>query len=490
MPNILDRAISFVAPKWGAERQAYRQVSQMHASYTAAYPTRVSTPWSQSESLGGLPHLNLTVHRNLRDRARSLVENNPIASSILDRAVDNIVGPDGFQLQVLTADPTWNKQATLLMQGQNDNGMGWLDSADFNNFSWVQHQRLVCHGLLRDGDIGGALLSKGQVQLVPGDYISSPPQDRNAFLHDGIQLDPAGRVKSYSVMTYVDMQNRDWKPVAPKDMIFIANRRQVNQYRGETAYAQTFNLFDSQWGYLDAVVLAQKIAACLAIFITKKDVTGNIKGLSTGKNVSGQPQRKLKLEPGMVQVLENGEEISQTNPQQPGQGFSENMRMLFRIVGIAFGIPLEYILMDFSGVSGPTVKAATLAAQRTFERYQRQLIDEYYSRLYRWRISKFIKEGVLEDRPDSFNHRWHAAPWPYLDIVKEIQARQLAIDTGLSTLTRENIADNIDPVQIREERAKELADMRLKNIPIYHTAFVMDEPDAPPAPTGGIVNAS
>src|SRR6185503_10246995 len=112
------------------------------------YPTRTSTPWRQSESMSGIPSLTQNVSRLMRDRSRSLVDNNALASSILNRTVENVVG-NGFQPQALTADGDWNKRAEALLQA-------WFPFADFKGRSFVQHQRIVCSALLRDGDVGGA----------------------------------------------------------------------------------------------------------------------------------------------------------------------------------------------------------------------------------------------------------------------------------------------------------------------------------------------
>ena len=54
--------------------------------------------------------------------------------------------------------------------------------------------------------------------------------------------------------------------------------------------------------------------------------------------------------------------------------------------------------MDWSEVSGQTAKAVMLGCQRAFESTQKLLIDRDYSRVLRWRIAKFIKEGLLEPR--------------------------------------------------------------------------------------------
>jgi lambda family phage portal protein len=464
--NALDRLINFISPKWGAEREAYRNAKGLQAGYRGAYPTRLSTYWGQSESMTGLPHLNLWVHRQLRDRARSLVENNPIASSILNRAVENIVG-NGFKLQVLSDDPDWNKRAEALMRQ-------WFSTADFYGRPWLQHQKLVCYALLRDGDVGSALLKKGQLQLVEGDYISSEYRDGLAYLHDGIDLDSYGRPQNYTIMQYLDLKNRDWKKVPAKDFVFLANLRRVQQYRGETYFAQSFDLFDHLDGYINAAVVAAKIAACLSIFITKQGTTSAISNLPTLQNGQNQQQRAFKLEPGLVQMLQTGEGIQTVNPAQPGSSFDSTVKTLLRILGTNFGMPLEYVLLDFSTVSGQTAKASALQAQRSFESTQNLISDTYLSRVYRWRISKFINDGALEERPDAFTHRWHAEPWPYLDPVKEIQAQQLEIDAGLTTHRRALLSRGIDPDQLLAERAAELDTMRSTNIPILHTSLVQE----------------
>lgn len=465
--NWIDRVVNYISPERGAKRIAFRNAVELAASYKGAIATRNATPWSTSESMSGLPHLNQAVQRSMRDRARSLVENNPLASSILNRSVENIIG-NGLQVQALSDDPAWNEQAESLMRE-------WFPYADFHGRSWIQHQKLVATGLLRDGDVGGALLSKGQVQLVESDYISSPYTKTDAYLHDGVELDTFGRAVRYYIMTYLDLRNKEWRPVAAKDLLFVANMRRGAQYRGETYFAQSFSLFDSLDGYLNAVVLAQKIAACLAVFIRKNDPTGAVAGLGYGTNSDGKSQRQMTIEPGMIQTLGPGEDISQINPSQPGAGFSENIRMFVRLLGLSFGLPIEYALLDFTNVSGNTSKASALAAQRSFEAIQRLLMDEYFTPLYRWRISKFIKEGKLEDREDKFAHRWHAEPWPYLDPVKELQAVQLEIDTGLTTLRRQITARGGNPDQVITERAAEVEKMRGLNLPIYHSGYVMEQ---------------
>jgi len=465
--NFLDKVIGYFSPERAFHRAQFRKAADLMASYSGAYPTRASTPWSQSESIGGLPHLNLIVQRNLRDRARSLVENNVVASSMLDRAVENIVG-DGFQFQMASGNPDYNKKAEDLMNN-------WFGIMDFYGSSWVQHQRLAVYGLLRDGDIGGALLSRGQVQLVEGDYISSPFTRPMAFLHDGVEVDKFGRIVQFWVMQFVDLKKKEWRPVKARDFLFLANMRRRTQYRGEPCFAQCFDLFDSLAKYIDAVTMAQQIAACLAIFIKMNNPAAAVSGLRGACGKSGdEGYKQWKIAPGMIQALQPGEEIQQITPQQPGNDFSQNIRMFLRIIGLTLGMPLEYALLDYSGVSGQTAKGVDLRAQLAFERWQKLVIDEYLTRLVRWRLCKFVKEGLLEPRADGTQHIWHPKPWPYLDRVKELQAAKLAIDIGLSTEQEEILSRGGKPDKIAAQQAKELARKRKTGIPILHSTMVQE----------------
>src|SRR4051794_24545810 len=127
--NFIDKAITYVSPKWGAERAAYRAQGQIMASYSGAVPTRTATPWTasqQPQSRWALPYYD---RMRMVDRARQLDRDNPIANGMLTRATENVIG-EGFQLQCNSADPEWNKQAEALFDG-------WFPTADVNGLTWV-----------------------------------------------------------------------------------------------------------------------------------------------------------------------------------------------------------------------------------------------------------------------------------------------------------------------------------------------------------------
>ncbi len=465
--NWLDRAINYVNPQAGLKRMAARGAGQLMAGYRAAYPTRTSTPYGSSQSLGGLPHLNLAAQRNMRDRARSLCENDILAKSIIERATENIVGPDGMMFQMESSDADYNKRAEFLMNN-------WFGIMDFYGESWVEHQRLACKGFLRDGDFGAALLARGQVQQVQSDYVSSPFGRPMAFMHDGVELDKYGRTAQYWILNYVDLKKRSWTPVKPKDFLFVKRKSLVDQIRGETVFAQSFDLHDNIDKLPKAITMAMFMAACVGLFIENHNPTVATSGLSASLSGPNAGEKLFQMEPGFVQMGQIGERITQIKPEQPGGDFSPNMRMFIRLAGLAAGMPLEYVLMDFSQVSGPTAKAMDNAAHCAFETIQRTLIDNYYTPMARWRLSKFVKQGLLPPIPDGLAHRWRPRPWPFQDQLKELQAAKLKIDSGLSTERDEILALGGHPDRIAEQRKIELQRSRDNGVPILHSTYVQE----------------
>ena len=100
-------------------------------------------------------------------------------------------------------------------------------------------------------------------------------------------------------------------------------------------------------------------------------------------------------------------------------------------------------------------------------------------------MSKFIKAGAIEYRPDFFNHRWIAPRWPMLDPVKELQARQMEIDIGERTLDDLLKEQGKSAASMIERRSAELKAMRQGGVPVYHSMSFLAETTSPPAPAPG-----
>lgn len=90
-------------------------------------------------------------------------------------------------------------------------------------------------------------------------------------------------------------------------------------------------------------------------------------------------------------------------------------------------------------------------------------------RIYRWRISKWIKEGQLSARDDAWQHTWTAPGWAWIDPTKEVTAALMAVDSGIDTLTDVAAGMGRDFSEIVAKRQREIAMMTDAGIPILHS---------------------
>src|SRR5688500_2834618 len=104
-PNLVDKVVEFFAPARAAARMEARSFL---ASYRGGQTTRLDRAIPTSSGMTGWNHpLSGNTLTTLRDRARNLDRNNCLASSLLDRATENVIGC-GHRLQVRTKDTAWN----------------------------------------------------------------------------------------------------------------------------------------------------------------------------------------------------------------------------------------------------------------------------------------------------------------------------------------------------------------------------------------------
>src|SRR5690606_5711605 len=131
-------------------------------------------------------------------------------------------------------------------------------------------------------------------------------------------------------------------------------------------------------------------------------------------------------------------------------------------------------LLDFSKTNYSSARASMEQAYRRFRIEQRTFARTVLSRVYRWRVSKWINEGALTPRDDAWTHTWYGQSWPYLDPQKEAAGSLVAVDAGFSTLTEELAARGWTFQEWVEERGRELKAIEAAGIPMIHSTATRD----------------
>lgn len=466
----IERAIGAMSPAWQEHREMARARMEYarHAAdeirrlrnyaefgYRGAVQTRLESSWSASSSRTGTRHLRLENLQSMRDRSRGLDRNNVIAAGLLDRVVENVVG-SGFTPQATTPDRAWNRMAEQLWRD-------WEERCDVREYvEFRQMQALVLRAVLRDGDVGINLLPEThRLQAIEGDLIVTPNSRLvDSTVVDGVELNRVGRPLAFHISTGDTIGLGKTKPISAANFVFLPRLKRLNQVRGEPAFSQVFPLFDQVDGYLEAVVVAARMAACYGLlFREPSHVPGT---LPVKADAAGTNRPKVYLEPGMTKWIGEADEVIQVKPEQPTQSMPEFVATLLRFCGLHLGLPLELIYLDFSRTNYSSARAALLQAWRSFEALQLWFERRFLRRIWRWNVSHWIKEGELPDpgmvdgRPVMWDHQWQAPPWQWVDPVKEAQAIAMGLDLNLTTLRDEAAKLGRDWEDLLDQRIAEL----------------------------------
>lgn len=481
----LETAIARLAPGWAASRVAARVALDQAAraeslgAYRNASHTRIDRSAPTVRGAGADWTLERERdRRDLVDRGRQLEQNSPIAEALLSRATESVVG-GGFGLQAATADPAWNEQAEALWSAWAENG------ADVRGLSTLgELVDFVYRGWLRDGDVAVVRLASGSVRVVESDEIASPEGYSRPDLVDGVELDASGRPVAFHVLSQprtllVDRRaSYDRVRIPAEDVEFLARRQRAGQTRGLSAFSGVGWILDQVDGNVEAVTVANRMAACLGLVLKRKS---RMAGMATTTGADGIARRKLRLEPGGFIELDTDEDIGTVQGHAIEGNFVDFIRFLSRLASIAFGLPLELTLMDFERSNYSSARAALLQAWNVWRRHQRML-KSLYRRLYAWKVLAWMEAGLLPVREDAFAHSWIAPGWQWLDPVAEIQAAQASVDAGFDSRT--NIAHRLghELEDVVRAQARELELFRQAGVPLVRSILTRDPPRDDPAP--------
>lgn len=488
----LDGWIKAIAPGWGAEREAARlalsQAEKLSSSaYRGAFHSRTDRTAPTLRGAGPDWTLERTYdRREIVDRARQLEQNSILAEAMLSRATESVVGV-GYALQARTEDSEWNSQAEALWKAWNP----LADSRGLCSFDEIL--ALLYRSWLRDGDVGVVKQNSGTLRVLESDEIATPEGYGQPNMVDGVEVDSQGRVVAFHVLSgkpdaaFMGADRRlltDRVRVPARYVEFMARRQRLGQTRGISAFSGISWILDQLDGNLEAVTVANRMAACLGLVLKRK---ARLTGLATTTGADGIARKKLRLEPGSFMEVDPDEDIKtvQGNPQ--AQNLGDFLRILGRMASIAFGLPLEITFMDFERTNYSNARAALLQSWNVWRNHQKML-KVFCSRVYTWKLLNWIEDGLLPAREDALSHSWIAPGWQWLDPVAEIQSNLAAVDAGFKTRADivMQLGGDFEDVVAQQKREREL--MEEAELPIARSTLTRDEvvqPEEPEAADAG-----
>jgi lambda family phage portal protein len=237
--------------------------------------------------------------------------------------------------------------------------------------------------------------------------------------------------------------------VPAEEVIHIFESEYAGQVRGVSMVAAAIVKAWLLDHYDDAELDRKKTAAMFAGFITSKtpdamfadveDIAGSYTEegdpVSYGQN-AGEGDGNLVLEPGILQSLLPGEEITFSQPADVGGTYDVfQTRVLFHICA-AMGLPYAEVTGDMRGSNYSRSRQAMVQFRRQVEVSQwRTFIPQFCRAVWVRFITDAVLFGALDlpefaRNPRPFLRVRHITPaWPWVDPLKDRQAEKLAVES-------------------------------------------------------------
>lgn len=465
--NLLEKAMSFISPRWGMERMAFTEAQRY---YEAGEVNRFHHKWIPVNDKDQ-ENMDKTERDLIRARARWLERNSDMANAAITAIERNVVST-GIHLQARTDNEQLNKQIEQLFERwcRSDN----CDITGQQNF--YELQRMILRRKMVDGEIlvKKVMSSKRtgtvpfKLQAIRADMLdNSLMYGKNGnVIRSGIELNDVLKPVAYWIeqKTPDGYTTLDPKRIPAEDILHIWSKKYPDQIRGVSDLAVSIKRIKDTDEYLDAETIAAKIAACFSIFIIKPQ-------LQVGRNFhlkdkDGRPLTRVN--PGMITELGPGEDIKVAQPGRTSSTAKEFVNVHERLIGSGLGLSYEMMSRDFNHSSYSAARQGNLEDRKTFEPMQDWLIEHFCKPVYEAFLDAAVLAGEIDlpgywdDKERYQKSEWVAPGWASIDPTKETDADFKSLQNGMLTLSQQcaehgyDWRDQLDQMAREKEYAESL----------------------------------
>ena len=448
-----------------ASRFGFQRVKPIASkrTYAAAAVNRLTEDWStmlssaDTEVNGGA--------KKLRARARQMERDNPFVERYLKLLENNVLGATGIGLQMKVRDPDRYEGQKLVKGGYDvlanrtiENG--WEDwgrkgvCCTDGVTSWVGLQKLCLRSAARDGSCyivkhyGKNWNKYGfALQFLEADYLR---EDHNAVLGNGntvkmgIEFSPDGRKVAYHFYNRHPYEFGLTANVGVRSVRIEAERvihvfkptrgGQTNGVPWLTSSMMTLRQLD---GYWEAELVAARSAASKMGFYEKSVPDGYQGALDD----QGNPTQEMQ--PGVIEDLPMGVTFKTHDPQHPVSAFGDFVKSVLRGASAGMGVSYNSLANDLEGVNYSSIRAGLLEERSEWMALQNWFIEMVVAPVFNEWLSVALLSGALKMpngsalpavKLDKFNApEWKPRRWAWVDPLKDLNAKVLAIEKGLDS---------------------------------------------------------
>ncbi|MCM1295486.1 MAG: phage portal protein [Muribaculaceae bacterium] len=487
-PNILDRAIAGVAPKYAMQRMAARSalsfLNSGYGNYGANQTKKTMRGWM---FYGGSAKEDIEDNIDiLRQRSRDAYMGIPTAAAALKTMRTNVIAGGLMPAPQIDGDYLGLSQEQVeKLQAQIIREFGlWADTAvcDADRMDdFYKLQQLAFLGAQMNGDAIAVLPTgqqKGQpyslrVKIIEADRLCSPDGfDRLApcevqghrvhRIVQGVETDQNGMVVAYWICNHhplgngtVDGTEMKWVRVEAygeltgrRNVLHIITRERAGQLRGVPILAPVLESLKQLGRYTEAEINAAVISAMFTVFVQPQMATdGRPFGemIPPEQLIDTQDQGTIELGTGAIVSLNPGETVQFADPKHPNNGYDAFSGAMIKQIGAALEIPPEVMGKQFS-TSYSAARGALNEFWRVCEMWRDWFATDFCQPIYEEWLAEAVALGRIK-APGFFSDpairkaysgcKWNGPARTNLNPVQEVSAAVSRVDAGFSTAQEE-----------------------------------------------------
>jgi lambda family phage portal protein len=419
-------------------------------------------------------HVNQMIAKSgstLVARARHLVRNNGYAANATDAFASHAVGTG--------VRPNPNKSIT----GETRNKLLetfriWCDEADADGLTdFYGLQRRIarecfiageCFVRLRDRLPQDGMVVPFQLQVLPAEMLDITHNEDlggGRAIRNGIEFDAIGKRAAYHFYRvhpgdFATMQagaQGEKTRVPASEVLHVFDPVEAGQVRGVSKLAPAIIKLFMLDAYDDAELERKKTTALFVGFV-KRTGEGDPFAQGDDEATDADGNALLPLEPGLIQYLDDDEEINFSQPADVGGSYEVFQYRTLLQISAAIGVPYSYLSGDMGKANYSNTRAALVDFRRRTEAYQWNVLVFMFCRpvWLRWlRLAHMAGAvslpGYARREAEYAYAEWLPPRWEWVDPLKDTQAEILAIGAGLKSRTQALSERGYDPEQVDGE---------------------------------------
>lgn len=402
-----------------------------------------------------------------RNRARDLEQNDDICRRYLALVETNIVGKAGF---------------TLRLKGDNQDEIAqirerfteWLDECEVTGqFSGPELQRLAVRTWARDGE-GLGLFYRGReykhglaFRALEPDYLDEQSNHKGWRVIMGVHLDPVGRPIKYDIYNrhpgeVTDVTRAATNTYDARDVLHLFRPERAGQVRGMTWLSSIMKSVRMLHGYQEAELVAARVASCQMGFYK---IPPGEDWKNDGEDADGSALSDAA--PGVFERMPTGWEFQSFSPTHPTSQYGAFVKEIKREISSGVNVSYGALANDGSDANYSSMREMSILERENWLVCQDSFARRFMRRLYReWiqtaELSNLFNFDVAPYRQaDS----WTGRTWPWVDPEKDINARKIEIELGLTSPSILAAERGIDYGEVLKQIAEDEKKRKENNLP-------------------------